>query len=40
MSLYHWHSLGGASLELIKVEIGEYVGEDDIERVEDDFGRI
>jgi mannose-1-phosphate guanylyltransferase/mannose-6-phosphate isomerase len=31
---------GKITLEIIEVQIGEYLGEDDIERVEDDFGRI
>jgi len=27
-------------LEFIEVQIGDYLGEDDIERLEDDFGRV
>lgn len=30
---------GKVVLELIETQIGEYLGEDDIERIEDDFGR-
>ena len=30
---------GSAPLELIEVQVGEYLGEDDIERFADDFGR-
>lgn len=30
---------GAAALELIEVQVGDYLGEDDIERFEDDFGR-
>ncbi len=29
-----------ALLEVIEVQVGEYLGEDDIVRVEDDYGRI
>lgn len=31
---------GTIPLEIIEVQLGDYVGEDDIERFEDDFGRI
>lgn len=37
-----WHRLsnpGDAPLELIEVQVGKYLGEDDIERRDDDFGR-
>ena len=30
---------GNANLVFIEVQTGEYFGEDDIERIEDDFGR-
>ena len=33
------HNPGAAPLELIEVQVGAYLGEDDIERHEDDFGR-
>jgi mannose-6-phosphate isomerase-like protein (cupin superfamily) len=31
---------GMETLVLIEIQIGDYLGEDDIERLEDDFGRI
>ena len=31
---------GGEELVFIEVQMGDYFGEDDIERLEDDFGRI
>jgi len=31
---------GRLDLEIVEVQIGEYLGEDDIERFDDDFGRI
>lgn len=31
---------GKIPLEIIEVQLGDYVGEDDIERFEDDFGRV
>ena len=31
---------GTIPLEIIEVQLGDYVGEDDIERLEDDFGRV
>lgn len=37
-----WHRLSNAGdtpLELIEVQVGKYLGEDDIERRDDDFGR-
>ena len=37
-----WHRLsnpGDTPLELIEVQVGKYLGEDDIERRDDDFGR-
>ena len=38
-----WHrirNLGNENLVFIEVQTGEYFGEDDIERVEDDYGRV
>ena len=38
-----WHRLrnpGGENLTIIEVQTGEYFGEDDIERMEDDYGRV
>jgi mannose-1-phosphate guanylyltransferase len=32
-------SVGEENLVVIEVQMGEYVGEDDIERFEDDYGR-
>jgi len=32
-------SVGVEELVIIEVQMGEYVGEDDIERIEDDYGR-
>ena len=37
-----WHRLqnpGKVPVEIIEVQIGSYLGEDDIERLQDDFGR-
>lgn len=33
------HNIGEAPLVLVEVQFGEYLGEDDIIRLEDDFGR-
>jgi mannose-6-phosphate isomerase len=41
-----WHRLanpapaGGADVEIIELQLGDYFGEDDIERREDDYGRV
>ena len=38
-----WHRIrnsGNENLVFIEVQTGEYFGEDDIERVEDDYGRV
>jgi mannose-6-phosphate isomerase len=38
-----WHRVknpGGVDLIFIEVQTGEYFGEDDIERREDDYGRV
>ena len=38
-----WHRVmnpGGNNLVFIEVQRGEYFGEDDIERAEDDYGRV
>jgi mannose-6-phosphate isomerase len=37
--LHRVASAGAENLVVIEVQMGEYVGEDDIERIEDDFGR-
>jgi mannose-6-phosphate isomerase len=33
-------NVGGSNLVFIEVQHGDYFGEDDIERLEDDFGRV
>jgi len=38
-ALHRVESVGGEDLVVIEVQMGEYLGEDDIERFEDDFGR-
>ena len=37
--IHRMHNTGSAPLVLIEVQFGEYLGEDDITRLEDDFGR-
>lgn len=39
-SLHRIENTGTDTLSLIEVQTGEYFGEDDIERIEDDFGRV
>jgi mannose-6-phosphate isomerase-like protein (cupin superfamily) len=39
-SLHRIRNLGQSDLVVIEVQRGDYFGEDDIERVEDDFGRV
>jgi mannose-6-phosphate isomerase-like protein (cupin superfamily) len=38
-AVHRVENVGGGDLVVIEVQMGEYVGEDDIERFEDDFGR-
>ena len=38
-AVHRVESLGPENLVVIEIQRGEYVGEDDIERFEDDFGR-
>lgn len=38
-TLHRMRSTGKKSLVFIEVQFGDYLGEDDIVRVEDDFGR-
>jgi mannose-6-phosphate isomerase-like protein (cupin superfamily) len=38
-TLHRVESVGKENLVVIEVQMGEYVGEDDIERLEDDYGR-
>jgi len=33
-------NLGKIPLEIIEVQVGEYLGEDDIERLGDTYGRV
>ena len=33
-------NIGNRSLEIVEVQVGEYLGEDDIERFSDDYGRV
>lgn len=37
--LHRVENTGGVNLVYIEVQLGEYFGEDDIERIEDDYGR-
>ena len=37
--LHHIHNVGTTDVVFVEVQTGTYFGEDDIERVEDDFGR-
>jgi mannose-6-phosphate isomerase-like protein (cupin superfamily) len=39
-SLHRIENIGDDLLEFIETQIGEYLGEDDIMRYEDDYGRI
>ena len=39
-SLHRIENTGSEEVVLIEVQTGEYFGEDDIERFEDDFGRV
>ena len=38
-SVHRIENLGTANLSFIEVQTGDYFGEDDIERMEDDYGR-
>lgn len=43
IAIGEWHRLknaGSEVLELVEVQIGSYLGEDDIERIADDYGRL
>lgn len=37
--LHRIQNTGGRNLTFIEIQTGEYFGEDDIERIEDDYGR-
>jgi mannose-6-phosphate isomerase len=39
-SAHRIFNAGSGMLTFIEIQTGEYFGEDDIERIEDDFGRI
>jgi mannose-6-phosphate isomerase len=39
-TLHRLENSGDANVVFIEVQTGEYFGEDDIERLEDDFGRV
>jgi mannose-1-phosphate guanylyltransferase/mannose-6-phosphate isomerase len=39
-SKHRLSNLGNAPIELIEVQVGDYLGEDDIERYEDNYGRL
>ena len=38
-ALHRIENIGTEDLEFIEVQVGDYLGEDDIKRYEDDFGR-
>jgi mannose-1-phosphate guanylyltransferase/mannose-6-phosphate isomerase len=38
-SLHRLENAGSASLEIVEVQVGSYIGEDDIERFDDHYGR-
>ncbi len=39
-SLHRIENSGSDELSFVEVQTGDYFGEDDIERIEDDFGRV
>ncbi|MEA3470690.1 MAG: mannose-6-phosphate isomerase, partial [Thermodesulfobacteriota bacterium] len=39
-TLHRLRNSGDENVVFIEVQTGEYFGEDDIERIEDDFGRV
>jgi len=39
-SMHRLENKGKENLRIIEIQTGEYFGEDDIERFEDDFGRV
>ena len=39
-ALHRLENIGKFPLEMIEVQSGSYLGEDDIERYEDDYGRV
>ena len=38
-AIHRIENIGSENVSFIEVQSGEYFGEDDIERIEDDFGR-
>ncbi len=38
--IHRMENLGGCNVVFIEVQTGSYFGEDDIERLEDDYGRV
>ena len=38
-TIHRLENLGDEPLHMIEVQVGDYVGEDDIERLEDTYGR-
>jgi len=39
-TLHRMENLGDEMVEFVETQIGEYLGEDDIVRYQDDFGRV
>jgi hypothetical protein len=39
-TLHRMENIGDENVEFIETQVGEYLGEDDIIRYEDDFGRV
>jgi mannose-1-phosphate guanylyltransferase/mannose-6-phosphate isomerase len=39
-TIHRIENTGGEAAELVEVQLGEYVGEDDIIRFDDDYGRV
>jgi mannose-1-phosphate guanylyltransferase/mannose-6-phosphate isomerase len=39
-TLHRMENIGEEMVEFIETQIGEYLGEDDIKRFEDDYGRV
>ena len=39
-ALHRIENIGDDLLEFIEVQVGDYLGEDDIKRYQDDFGRV
>ena len=38
--LHRLENIGNNLLKVVEIQIGEKISEDDIERIEDDFGRV